>query len=338
MALYQDEYGYGDPWQDRQPADQLTDPLAPQSADLTAMPQPAAPQPTDPYARVAFQQAWQANPGHSAADLKALIASDPRYAGITQGGANGDIVNLPGYTEAETGIYRGPESLDVIGDVGGGNRWAWSGLGGGQGGQSGGGGGQGSPGALGGPGGAAGNLGGGAAVDPQMRDYLLRLMARSEPSNINPLTDPNLAPQANAYSAARQRGAERERSALAERAAASGLNQGGAGSGAFEQGISNLTERAGQDIAGQQAGLVGQEVAARRSDLLNGLQIANSVGARDQAAQIQRELANLDNQYRYAALGQNQSQFNDQYGLNRAQFEYGANRDALLGLLQGGGF
>ena len=178
--------------------------------------------------------------------------------------------------------------------------------------------------------------GGGANVDPQLRQALLRLMGRSEPGPINPLTDPNLAPQANAYSSARQRMAGQQRSQAAERAAFSGLNSGGQGSGAFDTQLAGIQENAGRDIAGQQAGLVGQEVQARRQDLLNSLQLANSIGARDVEAQLRLQLANLDNQYRYSALGQQQGQFNDTYGLNKTQMENEQNRFALLTALGGG--
>ncbi len=129
----------------------LDDILARNQATAPAAPPVVPPPPdaggqTDPYARRRFQEAWQASSDHSPAALQALIASDPSFAGITVSGRSEDVVNLPGYVEAGTGIYRGPESLDVIGDVGGANQWAWSGLGGpGGGGPGGGGGGGGGP-------------------------------------------------------------------------------------------------------------------------------------------------------------------------------------------------
>lgn len=309
-----DEFGFGE------------EPYEPYQPPQMAQPQAA---PASPFNRQAFLEAWQGSAGHTPEDLRRVAS---QFQGINIGGKGGDIVTLPGYTEEGTGIYRGPEQLDVIGDVGGANTWAWSGIGpgaaGGGGGGIGGGGGETS--------GAGGVGGGGANVDPQMREYLLRLMARSEPGAIDVSTDPNLAPQARAYETARQRGAQRERARLAERAAFTGLNTGGQGSGAFTGGLGDIYQRAGEDIAGQQAGLVGQEVAARRNDLLNALQLANAVGARDQSTAIQKQLAELDNSYRYAALGQNQRQFEDQYGLNLAQLQEQANRNALLTALGGG--
>jgi hypothetical protein len=172
----------------------------------------------------------------------------------------------------------------------------------------------------------------GPAIDPQMREYLLRLMARSEPGAIDVHSDPNLGPQSQAYEAARLRGAQRERAAGAERAAFEGLNSGGQGSGAFDTSVASGQESAGRDIASHDAALVGQEVQARRNDLMNALQLANSIGARDEASQIQLKLSDLDNQYRYAALGQQGSQFNAQLGQQQGQFNdtFGLNREALL--------
>ena len=190
-------------------------------------------------------------------------------------------------------------------------------------GQGGGGGGQ----AFGAPGGAGGPSGG---VDEAMRAALLRLMGRSEPGAIDVNSDPNLSPQARAYAAARQRSAAQEREQTAERAAFQGLNSGGQGSGAFDTSLAGIQENAGRDIAGNEAGLVGQEVAARRNDLQQALQLANAIGARDQASQLQQQLAQLDTTYRYAALNQQNSQFGDTYGLDRAKYESETNRNALL--------
>ncbi len=308
------------PYQDPQDPQQQQDPLAPS---------PAAPSPAQAYnpSLGADENYFNSlfSPGQiSANDLQAH-AGDLAAHGLTYSGGDtlrdsqGRTIDVLGNYNAGTGM--------------GENQWLVQGANGG-----GAGGGGGAPaGSGGGSLSATSQTGTGMNVDPQLRDALLALMARSAPGPIDINSDPNLAPQANAYSAARQQGAARERAALAERAAFGGLNSGGAGSGAFNAGVADVGERAAQDIAGQQAGLVGQEVTARRNDLMNSLQLANAIGARDQSASIQAQLANLDNQYKYAALGQNQSQFNDQYGLNKAQLGAQLNRDAYLQLLGGGG-
>jgi hypothetical protein len=182
---------------------------------------------------------------------------------------------------------------------------------------------------------------------------LLALLQRSQPGNIDVQTDPNLSPQARAYQAARTRAARQQRAQAAERAAFTGENLGGQGSGAFETTLGGIQESAGRDIAGFEAGLVGQEIQARRQDLLNGLQLASAIGARDQEAAIRTQLAQMDEAYRRAALAQQrelgfgelglrgqqlaqqQAQFEDQFGLNRAQFEADQNRLALLLALGG---
>lgn len=147
-----------------------------------------------------------------------------------------------------------------------------------------------------------------SAVDTAGRQGILDLMSRSQqPVSMN---DPALRAQSDAYTTARTRAASQQRSALAERMAATGLNSGGQGSGTFDTGLNGIYESSGQDIAGNDAGLMGAEVAARRADLTNSLQMANAVGARDEAQKIQLELSDLDNSYRFADLNQRGTQAN----------------------------
>lgn len=258
------------------------------------------------------------------------ILANPQMAGITRLGP--DKVQLPN-----------GQIVDVIGDVGGRNSVEWS-ISGGQPGQNGqpmsvgGAGGVGLPGA-----GASGMAGSAASsssstsgVDPQLqqalRDQLLKIMGQGQPS----IGDPTLAPQSAAYAAARNRGAQNERAALAERAAFTGLNSGGQGSGAFDTGIQGIQENAGQDIAANDASLVGQEVQARRAQLMQALDLANAVGARTEATALQRELASMDNQYRYSALNENARQSNNQLGFNYDQLQAVLDRQALLDAMGGG--
>ena len=184
-------------------------------------------------------------------------------------------------------------------------------------------------------------LGGGAAAAPARQDsalesavrqQLLRLLGESGQA-----IDVNADPRAATYRKARQRSAQDERARFAERAAASGLNLGGQGSGAFETGIQGIQEGAGEDIAGYEANLVGEEVQARRQQLMQGLELALALGARTEATALQRELANLDNTYRYAALGEQGRQFNEQSDLSWTQLEALLNRQSLLDALGQGG-
>lgn len=179
--------------------------------------------------------------------------------------------------------------------------------------------------------GQTGNVGApsaGPANDPELtaavRAQLLRLMGPQGPIDVN------ADPRAAAYRRARQRGAGDERARLAERAAFTGLNLGGQGSGAFETGVQGIQEGASEDIAGYEADLAGEEVQARRQQLMQGLELAVALGARTEANALQRELANLDNTYRYAALGEQGRQWNDAYGLDRIRLQKQADRDAVL--------
>ena len=166
---------------------------------------------------------------------------------------------------------------------------------------------------------------------PGLREAITRLMGRAEQPVGNMAGDP----RALAFSGARQAGAQRERAKLAERAAFQGLNPGGQGSGAFESGAAGINQQASRDIAGQQAGLVGEEMQARRQELISALQIASAVGARDQEAQLRLQLANMDESFRRAQLAQQGSQFSDQFGLSLASQIADLNRDSLITAGQG---
>lgn len=189
-------------------------------------------------------------------------------------------------------------------------------------------------GAGGGSGGAGG--GGGGGLDGAFRDALLKSMnGANAPFDPN---DPRNAAQQGAYNRQRDRAAQNERAALAERSAFNGLNSGGAGSGAFETGIQGIHEQAGQDEAGYGAHLAEQDYQAKRQDLAHALDLANAVGARQEAAAIQMQIAQMDNQYRYSALGQQQGQFEDQMAYNYTDMTAQNNRANLLAGLGGGGF
>ena len=102
---------------------------------------------------------------------------------------------------------------------------------------------------------------------------------------------------------------------------------------------------------------------AKRAELMQSLQLANALGARDQAASLQLQISQMDNAFRYASLaqqgsqfgqslgqqesqfgrslgynyaqlGQNQGQWNDTYGLNRLQLQSQLDRQALLAGMQ----
>lgn len=153
-------------------------------------------------------------------------------------------------------------------------------------------------------------------------------MLAQRPGEVS-ITDPTIAPQAAAYKTARSQAQQEERSALAERAAAQGLGD----SGAMDVGIGQGYQQAGQDIAAFNAGLIGQEVAARRDDIQKALGLASQLGLADQADALRRELANLDAQLKTQGFGVTQEGYNLQRqlaGLDNETKRYLAELDAQL--------
>ena len=224
----------------------------------------------------------------------------------------GDTINLP----------NGGGNIDIIGNFQGGQgnpgnmRNNWTPAGGNGPNPAG----QGFGGASAGPGGGPG-AGGGVGLDAEMRNQLLALMKRgSSPFDVNA---PELQAQYLPQRTAIERQAQQAKMAAAERANFEG-------SGNLEGIQRSIGERAGEQSSQALGGVVGQEVQAKRQDLMGALQLANSIGAREQAAQIQRELAQLESGFRYADLGQRTNQWNDVYGLQRTQMAADENRRAVL--------
>src|SRR5262245_34966386 len=169
------------------------------------------------------------------------------------------------------------------------------------------------------------------AIKDAQRARLLELLG----TNVNDasITDADLKPQADAYALAQYRAMQQQRAMLAERAAAAGLNTGGAGSGAFDTNLQGLAEQAGEKSAAFNADLVGRKLTERRAQLMQGLQLADAIGARQEANALQAQLAAIDAQLRQTALSLSDQHFYDQLGFDYSNLLTGANRDALLTLL-----
>lgn len=185
-----------------------------------------------------------------------------------------------------------------------------------------------------------------AGIRQMQRDKLMSLMGQD--MNNASINDSDLRPQADAFKLARDRSAKQEREMLAERAAFTGMNSGGQGSGAFESGLQGIQEQSGQDTAAYNAALVGQKLQERRGMVMQALQLADALGARSEANTLQSQLAQLDaglrstgmqmqNQLGRGQLGLgflntmlNNQQFNDQMGYNYADMISKLNRDAFL--------
>lgn len=267
---------------------------------------PVAPSSPSPYDRATAPGLWQAT-GNNVAAQDALL----QQWGMSPLSANG------------TGTLPSGEQIDMRrGAKAGDNTAQWMGVGGGAGGGAANGSGVQGPGA----GAYATSGGAGGGLDATFRAKLLELMNGKTPS----IDDPALAAQSQAFRRSNDRGLQDARAALAERAAFSGANSGGAGSGGYDAALADMGAQAGQQQSGFDAGLVGHEIDAQRQQLSHALDLANAVGARTEAAQLQMQLAQLDNAYRYSALGQQQGQFEDTQAFNWTDWQAKQNRQALL--------
>jgi hypothetical protein len=120
-------------------------------------------------------------------------------------------------------------------------------------------------------------------------DVLIKMLSQ-DPSNVA-ITDPTLQPQAEAYRFARERGATQQQQQLAESLSSRGLGS----SGAMDTGLGNAWQDAGQDIAGFEAQLVGNELTRRRQEILEYMRLAGGQMNADQARMLSKELAELNN-------------------------------------------
>ena len=252
----------------------------------------------------------------SPTDLDALL-KDPRFAGIQR--ISPDVVGING------------EQIDVIGDVGGANSVAWidnanrarMAAGGG----AGSGGGGGAIGAATGIGGASNDF------QNQIRALLLKQMeGLSRPVDEN---DPAIRGELSSQDNAAERARRDRRAAAAERAAFQGLLNGGASSGAFDAEVASGFEDKATRMSDVRSQLFGRELSARRTQLAGMLQMAMQSGDAESARAIQMQIAQMDAELKRMGLSQQQSQFNDQFGLQGAQFQYLKDRD-LAGFGAGG--
>ena len=174
------------------------------------------------------------------------------------------------------------------------------------------------------------------------------------------MDDPALKAQSETYRRSRERGARTQRAEMAERGAANGTIIGGQSSGGFDTALSGIRESASEDIASNDARLIGGEVQQRRAELQSLINIALQSGdaetARELEAQLRREgmsqqdrqfYANIDLQYknlnqqdrqflkdlqfRYTSLSQQDKQFLEDLKFRNAQLSQ-QDRQFLLDL------
>jgi hypothetical protein len=137
-------------------------------------------------------------------------------------------------------------------------------------------------------------------IDAQMQEALQALLTRSQaPVSI---TDPQLQPASDTFRASQQRGANRMRSATAERAAQTGTLD----SGGFDTEALGYQQDANFASSMNDSNLVLGEMDKRRDDLRQGISLAMASGQFDKQQALQRQLALLDAAQQQQSFGLSQ--------------------------------
>lgn len=124
------------------------------------------------------------------------------------------------------------------------------------------------------------------AIGDAFRTAVLAQLERGQ----QPVGDVENDPRAAAFRVAQRRNYDRDRAQAAESAAVNGFT----GSGGFDGTVRGLNQQRAEAEAGYEAGLVGEQMAERRAELMNAMAMASALGDRESAADLQRELATLD--------------------------------------------
>lgn len=140
-----------------------------------------------------------------------------------------------------------------------------------------------------------------------------RLKGASQPVDPN---DPNINIPVTAARDQLTRGNEAERTALAERAYATG----GLNTDLIGRQIQQSNERSGTTLSGIRANLIQREIVSRRSELQDLLSMVMAAGDSDAARQIQLQIAALNAQLQEQGQAINLAEFGAQLNQNAALF------------------
>ena len=261
--------------------------------------------------------------------------SDPKYdIGhiVASGGTNEQVQALlaqkyPGWSLVGTDKIQDPQGniFDFRFDQEGANRPMWEGVGG-----------PGFP-AAGATGSTSGTIGGqvsgaatgGAPQNSAFSDQVRQILLGQLGGLTGPVTsnDPAIKAEMDAQTAGADRLRREQRAADAERQAMNGLLNGGQSSGAFEQNVASGFEGEQQQLSGVRAQLFTREIQSRRQQVAQLLAQAMQSGDQESQRNLQYQLALMDDALRRLGLAQNQSQFNDTFGLEAGRFQYQKDRD-----------
>lgn len=291
----------------------LQNKLDPQTPETPPAPAPPA-APVGGYDYGKAQNSWfNAAPGTQIDDW---VKANPTFTqGITSSN-NGEFMNLPG-----------GESFDAVRDKGGANAPIWGSqdynyqtgakytpqeaqAAEAQWAQQNGGGGAGA---------SSGGMGGAAPATSDFQNQIRALLMQQMSGLSKPIdaNDPTIQGEMTAQANTLERNRQDQRASDAERMAFQGLNAGGAGSGAFDTANAAGFEQKGQALTSLQSQLFSRELTNRRAQMSQLLNMAMQSGDAESARALQMQLASMDAQLRKLGLDQQQSQFNDSFGLQR---------------------
>lgn len=175
-------------------------------------------------------------------------------------------------------------------------------------------------------------ISGGIVPNPQgvSQDLIDQLMNRAKQSlAIDPTTDPIIHPQVDAAAATQERSRRNYLNDLAE-------SSNPYSTGALNTAGTQTAEAAGQNVSALQSQLVQNELGSRRQEIAGALNSMAGLLTADQQLSLQRQLDSVnaalaqqqlsqsnnqwlgDLAYRYAALGSQNDQFANTFGLNLA--------------------
>ena len=145
------------------------------------------------------------------------------------------------------------------------------------------------------------------------QDALLKMLGDSQtPASLN---DPALKAQSDAYAVGQKRGAERDRAAAAEMASMNGT--AGLSSGAFDSDVSGINERAGENMAGFNAGIVGDANKQKLGQMQNALAMMGADKNSAEGRALQERIATMQNQLQRDQMAQQDKQFGTDADLRR---------------------
>jgi hypothetical protein len=143
-------------------------------------------------------------------------------------------------------------------------------------------------------------------------ELMALLMSRAQQGTAIDRNDPNIRAQVDPYVAQQERAGRNYLDTIAERAGGRPINMQG------EQRM--VAERQGQNAGAFESEIIGRELAAKRSEIEQSLQLAVMTGNQQAAMSLQKELALLNDRARTADRTQQGQQFASSQNQSMDQF------------------